>query len=157
MTRQVSLTGLRSMLAQQVEEVFLKILKIEHPDLDDPLLLVGDTQELVRSDGTYLPFGFHIALPADEEENISTVNLVIPVVDQTIVQALRSTNEPFQVSLSVVRASEPNTVEVGPFVFESLGIEFEGPQATIQLAFNRNIFEDAYPKDIFSPSNRPLG
>lgn len=155
MTRQVSLTALRSILAEQVEEVFLQIAVIDHPDLDEPLRLVSDRKELVRSDGTYDPLGFRVKLPNDEEENIGTINMIVPAVGQEIVQAIRSTNDPFTVELSVVKESDPDTVEVGPFTFESLGVNFDRGFATITLAFNRNMFEDGYPKDIFSPSNRP--
>jgi hypothetical protein len=115
---------------------------------------VADKQPLVRADGTYNPFGFTIALPDDDEERITSVNLIVPIVEQSMVQMLRGTNDPFTCTLSIVRASDPDTVEIGPFVFESLGIDFEQNVATIALAVNRNIFEDAYPKGIFSPSNR---
>lgn len=154
MTREVSLTALRSMLSEQVEEVFLKIMVIEHPDLAEPLRIVADRKELTRSDGVYDPLGFTFALPNDEEENIGTINMIIPTVGLEIVQALRSTNDPFTATLSIVRESAPDTVEVGPFVFESLGVNFDSGFATVTLAFNRNMFEDMFPKDIFSPSNR---
>lgn len=155
MTRRVSLVALRSILAEQVEEVFLQIAVIEHNDLEEPLRFVADRKPLVRSDGIYDPLGFRVELPKDEEENIGTVNMIIPAIGQEIVEAIRSTNDPFTVTLSVVRESAPDTVELGPFTFTSLGVEFDSGFATVTLAFNRNIFEDAYPKDIFSPSNRP--
>lgn len=155
MTRQVSLMTLRSMLAEQVEEVFLKIAVIEHPDLDEPLRLVADRKELLRSDGVYDPLGFEIALPKDEEENIGTINMIIPAIGQEIVRAIRGTNDPFTVTLSVIREGAPDDVEVGPFTFESQGVSFDKGFATVTLAFNRTMFEDGYPKDIFSPSNRP--
>jgi|SRR5690606_8646174 len=154
MTHQVSLTTLRSILAEQVEEVFLQIIDVEHEDLGDPLLFVRDRKQLVRSNGTYEPLGFQFRLPKDEEENIGTVNMVIPVIGQEIVQAIRGTNVPFKVTLAVVREGDPDTIEVGPYVFESIGVNFDSGFATITLAFNRNVFEDAYPKDIFVPSNR---
>ena len=153
--RQVSLTALRSMLAQQVQEVFLKCVTITHPDLAQPLRYVNDRVSLTRSDGTYEAASFRMALPDDEEENIGVVQMTIPIIDYTIVQAIRSTNDPFTVTLIIIRASAPETVEVGPFVFEALTVDFDRQSATISLGFNRNIFEDAYPKDIFAPSNDP--
>lgn len=153
--RQVSITALRSMLSQQVQEVFLKCIIIEHQDLTNVLMYVNDRKDLVRSDGTYLAAGFKLALPDDQEDSIGTIQLVVPLLTPNIIQAIRSTNDPFIVTLMVVRASAPDTVEVGPFVFESLQVDFDRQNATITLAFDRNIFEDAYPKDIFAPSNDP--
>ena len=152
--RTLSLTGLQASLREQVNEVFLKIIEVTHPDLGTPLRLVANQEDLVRTEGTYTAFGFDVELPDDEEEQISTVNLIVPIVDQTMVQTLRNaTNTPFGVELRVVRASEPNVTEAGPFNFESVGIRFTETRATISLTPERHLQEDAYPKGIFSPSN----
>jgi hypothetical protein len=143
------------MLAEQVQEVYLRILKIEHPDLASPLLLVANMEEVVRSDGTYVPFGFDIKLPDDDEENINGVDLIVPSVDLTFVSQLRNIQDEFTVTFSVIRASDPDTVEIGPFSFVSQSMTFDLTKITVSLVFDRNISQDAYPKDSFTPSNEP--
>lgn len=155
MTRQVSLNAMRAMLKEQVDEVFLRILKIEHASLASPILLVADKQNLVRADGTYTPFGFDIVLPEDDEENIGGINLIVPTVDLSFVTKLRSIQDEFTVTLSIVRQSAPDTAEVGPFVFLSQSMDFDLIKTTIALVYNRNIAQDAFPKDSFAPSNKP--
>lgn len=151
--RSISLTALQSSLAQEVEEVFLCALVIEHEDLDEPLKLVNDRQDLVRADGTYKAMGFKLSLNSDEEDNITLAELVVPILDYNVVRAIRATDTPFTVTISVVTASSPNTVEIGPLEFESVSADVSGSFVTIGLGFHRNLFSDVFPKGIFSPSN----
>src|SRR5690606_31596735 len=107
-------------LSQEVDEVFLVLLTISHPDLEEPEKFVNDRQNLTRTDGTYRAAGFDIVLAADEEDNISMAELIVPALEFKFVELVRSTTTPFTVSLEVVTASNADVPEVGPMVYEAV-------------------------------------
>jgi hypothetical protein len=51
------------MMSQETAEVFVPLLRIEHADLSDPILLAYNTESVVRTDGEYKPYPFQINLP----------------------------------------------------------------------------------------------
>lgn len=61
--RAVSLPALQAMMSQETAEVFVPLLRIEHASLPAPILLAYNTESVVRTDGTYLPYPFQIHLP----------------------------------------------------------------------------------------------
>lgn len=152
MPRNVSQAALQGILAEETGEVFLATLKITHPDMATPIRVVHDKQDLVRADGTYIAFPFKLNLPTDSEDNIPKVSISIGNVDRQIIQSLRTLETPPNITLEVVLASSPNTVEVGPFDFELKRIQYDAFTITGELGYEEDFLDEPFPKDSFNPN-----
>jgi hypothetical protein len=142
------------MLAQETGEVFLVCLTLSHPSLSAPYLLVNDQAALVRTAGTFQPFAFDISLPNEQDDALPQVTMTIDNIDTEILVAIRNLGgQRPTVMMEVVLASSPNTVEVGPFNFNILSINYT--DATIQgtIGFEDDLLNTAFPADSYTPTN----
>lgn len=156
MPRQVSLTALQGMLAETNEEVFLHLLTVSHASMSEPLRFVDNQTDIIKDGDTFIAAPFQITFPTDEEDRITTVRLTVPIVDRVIVNAVRALTTRPSVTLELVKASDPDTVELGPLEFEVLDVDAPSWDfMDLTLGYNRNLFEDVFPKDVFSPGNSP--
>jgi hypothetical protein len=142
------------MLAQETGEVFLVCLTISHPSLTVPYLLVNDYNPLVRTAGTFQPFAFDVSLPSEREDQLPQVAVTLDNIDNEIVVAIRNlTGQRPSVTVEVVLASSPDTVEAGPFAFSILNVNYS--DATVQgtIGFEDDLLNTAFPADTFTPTN----
>ncbi len=153
--RQVSATALQAMLAQDTAEVFVPILRIEHPDLSAPILLAYNTETVHRTDGDYLPYAFQVNLPAQLDEEIPTVQLTVDNTDLAVNDKIRSLVGKPTVTLSVVLASSPNTVEAGPFVMSLQTAQVDANTIQGTLGYEDDVFAQNVPGQNYLPSNSP--
>jgi hypothetical protein len=152
--RNVSPNALKAMLAQETGEVFLVCLTITHPTLAAPYLLVNDYNSLTRTAGTFEPFAFGVTLPAEQEDQLPQVMLTIDNIDNKILKAIRSIpGERPKITLELVLASSPNTVEAGPFNFSILNINYDDGQIQGAVGFEDDLLNTAFPADTYTPSN----
>lgn len=149
--RQVSQTALQALLAQQTGEIFLTIIKIDHPDLASPFRFVNDHAQLVRSDGTYLPAAFEFQLPNDSEDNVPTGELVMDNVDRQIIQAVRPLKVAPDIEINIVLHSSPNTVELGPIQFKLKEFSYDAQTIRGSVGYEEDFLNEGYPKDSFTP------
>jgi hypothetical protein len=155
MSRTVSSVALQAMLSRETAEVFLIAMRIAHADFGT-LRIVNNTESVVRTDGTYVPFPFSITLPAETDEQVPQVTVVFDNIDETIVDAIRTvTGARPTVSFDVILASSPNTVEAGPFNFSIMSAQYDVKQVTCTLGFEEDILNQQAPRGNYSPSNSP--
>lgn len=151
---QLSLPALQAALAQETDQVFLACLVISHVDLATPIRLVNDAVNLARAAGTYLAFPFQFELPSQDESQLPAVRLLIDNVDRSIVQWIRTLSSPPTVTMDVVLASSPNTVEAGPFAMTLKSAPYDANQIQGELGFE-DVLNEPFPKDSFTPSAFP--
>lgn len=154
MPRIVSQSALQGMLARETEEVFLVTLRLEHPNFGT-IRLVNNTQEIVKADGTYLPFPFSVVLPQDTDEQVPQVSIQFDNIDGTITDAIRTIDGRPKCSFEVILASSPDTVEAGPFNFSILNANYDAKSITCNLGFEEDILNQSIPKGVYNPSNSP--
>lgn len=151
--RQLSATALQAVMAQNTAEVFLSLLRIEHPDLAEPVLLVYDSQVLVRSDGTYMPYPFQILLPEQSDTQVPTVTLTVDNASLEVNNQIRSLVGPPKVTFMVVLASSPEVVEAGPFEMSLLSAVVNAGSISGTLGQEMDIFGQQVPGPMYLPSN----
>lgn len=153
--RQLSQAALQAVLAQDTAEVFIPILKITHPDLASPILLAFNTETVHRSDGDYLPYPFQINIPEQSDSEAPTVNLTVDNTDLTVNDAIRSLVGLPTVTFSIVLASSPDTVEVGPFELSLQNATATSQTITGTLGFEMGIFSQQVPAQTYVPPTSP--
>lgn len=153
--REVSATALQAMLAQETAEVFIAILRIAHAGLDAPVLLAYNTKPVVRTDGTYLPYPFKINLPVQSDEEVPEVTLTVDNTDLAVNDQIRSLVGQPDVTLMVVLASSPDTVEAGPFAMKLANATATAESITGTLGQEGDIFSQMVPGQQYLPTNSP--
>ncbi len=117
MARTLSTTALQSMHAQETGEVWLVLLTIGHASLAQPIRVVNNTENIVSRGAVFLAFPFEIVLPGEDPDGITRASLRFDNVERTAIGVIRGLDSPPTVTLEVVLASNPSTVEIA---FEGL-------------------------------------
>jgi len=146
----VSQTFKAAAYAQQTDEVALVILAISHADLAATIRVVNNTENITSGGNEYLAAGFDIKLPDDDGKTTIT----ICNVDRIMVQAIRSIESRPTVTMSVILADHPDTVEVGPYIMELSEATFDAFTVTGILTFD-DFLDEPYPGDKFTPGQFP--
>lgn len=150
----LSVTALQAALAQQTEQVFLACLTIEHDDLADAIRVVNNNEAVERTGGTYLAFPFEAVLPDDQGDQLPQLQIRIDNVSREVMAAIRALETPPTITLEIILASSPNTVESGPFELSVLEIGYD--VTTIQATCGyEDMLNEPFPRDTFNPKNFP--
>jgi hypothetical protein len=152
--RALSLAARRAMFAPSTDQVFLALLTISGTGIPTPLRFVNNSEDVVSNGNTHLAYPFQISLPDEREDSPAQVTLIIDNIDQSIVAGIRLLTKPPKITLEVILASDPDTVEAGPFEFSLNGVEYNAITVTGTLAFEE-VLNEPYPCDSFDPTRFP--
>ena len=153
MARTITAAAVREMLAQNSAEVFLVLLTFSHPSIA-ALRLVNNTQDVISRGNTYVAFPFDITLPNDVADRMVSVQLSINNVDRRLIDEIRAVSEPITVTLEIIAASAPNTVEVGPFSFTMVSADYNQETITASLTYEP-VLSEPFPARSFDPRDFP--
>jgi hypothetical protein len=135
-------------------EVALVCLTFDHPDLSDPILVVNNSEDVVRSAGTFLRFPFTYRDYVKGDSDFPTAEVTADNVDDRIMTALRGLAAPRPtVTYECVLSGDVNTVVEGPMEFIVLGFTATVQTISLRIALDYSFLNDAFPKGIFSPGN----
>lgn len=150
MSRTLSTVAKQAIFSQETAEVFLLLLDIAHASI--PTIRVVNNQENITSGGEeYLAFPFEITLPDEKEESLGQMKLSIDNVDRAIVQAVRTLTSPPTITLTVVLASQPDTVEASFDGFVLRGVTYNALVVEGNLMLE-DVLNEPYPQDSFTPN-----
>lgn len=154
MPRTLSPTAAASALAEQTAEVWLVCLTISGAGLDT-MRVVNNNEAVVRAAGTFQPYPFEVELPEDSREWNGSVPLRIDNIDREVARLVRHYSGQPEVRLEVVLASQPDTVEMGPFDFTVLSAEIDVMALVLQLGYAEGFLNQSVPAQTFTPTNSP--
>lgn len=154
MTAQVSINAMRAMFAQETGEVFLVCLTITHPDITT-LRLVNNAAAVARAAGTYQPYPMQLILPAQRDDQLPQVDIVIDNVDREVLRQIRTLTGVPKVTMEVIMASSPDTVEAGPFDFALKQASYDVLAITGTLGYEDDILNQQVPAMTYTPTNSP--
>lgn len=146
----------RAIYAQESDEVFAPLLTITHPDLANPIRIVGDTQGVTKAGDSYNTAPFYYELPDDQEGRIQKVKIKIANVSRELVAMIRTISTAPDVKFEIVRISDPDDVVAGPYEFRLDNVAYD--DLTIEGELGRkHRLEIEYPKRAYSyvPANFP--
>jgi len=138
--RTLSNTALAAMNAQQSGEVWLVLLTISNPGIET-IRVVNNNEAIVSRGNTYLAFPFEIELPGQDPDSPSSARLRIDNIDKRIVEAVRSISTPPIITIEVVLASQPDTVEIGYTDLTLRAVEYDVNSVRGELTFE-SIFSE---------------
>lgn len=124
MPRVVSPEARKALQAQTTGEVFLVCVKVSHADWVDDLRMIQNNEAVTVNGDIYLPVAFNFTPPVEEDGSIKQSQLSIANVDQQIIANLRLLKHNPQVEAFVIMASDPDTIEVGPWHFDMRNVSY---------------------------------
>lgn len=125
MSRTVSSVTKQAFLKQQTDRVFLVLVELDHADLASPIRLVNNYENITSNGDVYSAAAFSFTPPVEEDGTIKNSSISFDNVDRAIVEAVRSISSAPTVSVSIIRADAPDTVEAGPWVFYLRGVSYD--------------------------------
>lgn len=159
--RQMSLSSLQSMFAEDTQSIYLTLLEVDHSTLSNPLLFCNNNEDIIHQGNVYQWFPFKIGLPADSEEQVK-VQLTIDNVNQQIIQLLREikTKPTITIKVVVLEPSEqdpPETdvVEVGPVEMKLKQYDANAQIITGTIAYDEDFLNQSFPRHSFTPQSAP--
>lgn len=154
MSRTFAQAVLADLYAPQTSECWLKLLTIEHEDLDAPIRLVSDHQDLVSRGNTYMKFAFDFAPPVDQEGELPRVSIVIDNVSQLLVDLLRQdTRTAPALTLEIVALSDPDVV-LSSWTFDMRQVTWNVDTVRADVAYEP-LAEEPFPVGDFVPLDFP--
>ena len=154
MSRALSTAAKQAIFAPETDEVFLILVTISHPQLPAPLRAVNNTVNVTSRGDVFTAYPVRIDLPGESADEVARVQLQIDNVDRLILDTLRTLSEPPTVTVEVIMASTPDTVEAGPFAMTLHSAPYDALTVTGELAFE-DILNEPFPGDTFSPALFP--
>jgi len=113
--RTLSASAIASLVQETTDEVWLVLLTINHADLVDPIRVVNNIDNITSRGDLFVGFPFSIILPEQGPATIGQAQLQIDNIDKMIVETIRTISSPPTVTIEVVLASQPDTVEMALF------------------------------------------
>lgn len=153
--REISAAAMQAVFAQQTTEVFVPCLNINHPSFANPIRLAMNTETVTRADGDYMPYAFQINLPDQREDQLPQVTLTVDNTDLQVNNAIRTLQGPPTVTMDVVMASSPNTIEIGPFNYNLTSATADANTIQGVLGFEDDIFSQQVPAQMYTPTSSP--
>lgn len=153
MSRSLSAAAKAAIHGAETAEVFLTLLTISGTGMST-LRFVNNTQDVTSNGDVYSAYPFAITLQDERDDQPPEVTLVIDNITRAITDAIRSLAAAPSVSIQVVLASTPNTVEVGPIVTTLRAIRYTHDTVMGTLGIERVLVEP-YPGGTFNPRDFP--
>lgn len=136
------------------DEVFLFLLTISHADLATPLRFVNDRAAIVSRGDTFLPYPFGIAMPDEREDAPPVVQLAIDNVSREITDAIRGLSPGPTITMELVLADSPDTLEAGPFACTLREMTYDPFVVQGSLGFE-DLFDKPYSAEAYTPDRFP--
>lgn len=153
--RNVSDAFKRAAFSQSADDqVFLVLLTLDHTELDDPIRLTNDSVNTVSRGNTYYAFPFNLILPDSTGDKAPQAKLTVDNVDRSFVAALRSISTAPYITLEIIRAAAPNTVEASWENFQLKDVTYNSLTIEGTLAWEE-FLQEAFPAHLFCPSYTP--
>lgn len=154
MPRSLSATVKQALYQPQTAEVFLLLLTIDHADLAVPIRVVNNLENVTSNGNLFVGLPFGIDLPTDRDDQSPRMAIRLDNVDRAIVEAIRSITTPPTITLDVVLASAPNTVEASFVGFTLRDVRYDALVVEGTLALE-DILGEPFPAHSFTPADFP--
>lgn len=143
----------REAISQNSPDVWIVLLELAHASMPTPIRITSDNVDTVHLGDTYQVFPFYLALPNDDDQ-VPTTQLTISNVSREIGRAVEGIATSPNVTITLVLASDPDTVVLQFTGFEFTDISWDAMSMTGTLS-QRVYWDEPYPKQRSTPSLFP--
>lgn len=154
MSRNVSAELKQAVYAQETEQEFVVLVALSHPDLAAPIRVNSSGKDVVSNGETFLAYPFEVVLPDDVDDRPPRAKLRIDNISREIVLAVRGISSAPFVTIQIVMATAPNTIEAEFPDFRLSNITYDQLTVEGDLTLEEFIGEP-YPARVFSPADFP--
>ena len=152
MSRDTSLTFRESVYSSSTNEAFIVLIDIQYDSTH--IRLSSDNVDTVSNGNTFTAYPFEISLPSDPDESITRGSITIDNIDRSIVEAVRSATEAPDITIQIVLASDPDTIEAEFSGFKLSNVRYNALTVTADISIESFVHEP-FPGDHFLPSTFP--
>lgn len=161
--RPLSNAAKAAMYAQTTDEVFIILVTINHESFTQPIRVANDPLELLPEAGVrgvlsrgmefiFLPFS--IELPSQDDTNSAKARISCDNISREIVAAVRTANSALSITIEIVLASDPDTLEVSIEDFRLDRVTYDA--FTVSGDISVEYFDlEPFPGRRFTPSDFP--
>lgn len=154
MSRNISPAARAALHAPETSEVFLVLLTLHHAEMPVPVRVCNNGADITSRGEIFIAYPFQLTLPDDEDNRPPRARLAIDNVDRQIVQAVRSLTSSPSVTIEIIRAAAPDTVEARFEDFRFTNITYDSHRVEGDLTVE-DFTAEPYPAAGFSPSLFP--
>ena len=151
--RTLSTAATQSIYGQETGEVWLYLLTIAHPEMSTTYM-INNTEQITSRGNVHLPIPFDLSIPKEEDGELPSVDIVIDNIGLSLMESIRSISGQPTITMEIVMASDPDTVEVGPFVFSLKNVDYNAYQIRGQISYESFLVEPFNFRK-FSPQDFP--
>jgi hypothetical protein len=140
--------------ASTSDEPYLILLTITQTDLSAPLRLVDDNANITSNGNLFTAFPFNMELPDNREGASPRARVSIDGTSREITEAIRTMQTAASISIEVVRASVPDTIELTWPSFNLRNVKWDAGRVSGDLV-SEELEVEPFPIWQFSPANAP--
>ncbi len=153
MPRQLTPTAVRSLLAENAEEVFLLTVRIFGNGFAD-ILLVNNLEDIQIGGKTYHAFPMNVILPNESRDKPPLAQIRIDNLDPNIIKTFRTLDGKPNFEIAIRLASTPDIVEIGPITLKSSAADWDDDWIELSLV-SKNLLNEPWPARNFSTTKFP--
>ena len=135
---------------QETDDVFLVLLTITHDDIT-PIRVVNNNENITSDGNLFVAYPFEITLPDSTGDGTPSAQLVIDNVSREIAESIRSISTAPKVTISVIRAADPDTIEITFAPFTLRNVKWDMMKVSGDLSME-DIALEPFPIGQFSPA-----
>lgn len=144
----------QSLFLPETNEVYLILVTIDHDDISQTIRAVNNNVNIVSNGNTFTAFPHKVILPDNREGAAPRAKLVIGNTSREIITEIRLITTPPTITLQVIRAADPDTIEVVYENFTMRNVKWDKTQISGEL-MHEQIELEAFPMGTFNPSEFP--
>lgn len=161
MANPLSSAGTAAAVAQETARIFLDLVTIDHDDLDDPIRLVANNEDIMSRGNRFTAANIEFTPGEEREDGIAKGQLVLGNVARWFTPSLRNLTGDFTVTIERVTdtnlsASPPafDQLEVAYLPMQLSDVEFDAKTVRGNLSYDHEL-ECAWPDMTFNPTDFP--
>lgn len=157
----LSPTFVSAMMGREAGIVVLNLVDIEHEDLDEPIRIVNNTEDVICNGHTYTAMGFEVRLPEERDGTPRGATIRVDNTTQWLTPIIRSLQGELLVTL---RVAIPSDAGASPPVYDGVEIEYMPMQliatqiddVTVDGTLSyENLANEQWPPQSFNPFDFP--
>lgn len=154
MTRTLSGPAKAALIKRDNDDPFLVLLTVQHDGLLEVLRVVNNNVAITSRGDVFQPFAFAISLPDENKDSIPKAKLEIQNIDRQIIDFLHSVATPPMITIEIILASTPNTVEASWSDLYVDDVQYDAQSVQLKLTYE-SVLDETFTSRRYDPADFP--